>query len=186
MNFKRLFLVVWLAMQAATSALAKDQNTLMVGMLSDDFLGRSEHYGNLSFSSAMFTGRQSLGRASINYKIGIQETESDFEGVLQFDAATRLGASWHAGIGIVDRHWSFSNYTSLVLSRNAKPATAFYVSGAPSQAIGAPFSWLGQTTVDFFVGVTNDLGQPEDAKLAGFRFTTAPTSELDIELVRMI
>jgi hypothetical protein len=87
------------------------------------------------------------------------------------------------GIGTIDRHWSFSNNTSLILSHNARPSKSIYMklsnnfrhNKLPSEA-----NW----SFEIFNGDTEDSLRSAKSMLLGMRATLSPISGLDFELVQ--
>ncbi|MEO0937540.1 MAG: capsule assembly Wzi family protein [Pseudomonadota bacterium] len=192
MNFRYLaitaLVVTQWALPVAADSTGGTRHTLYFGALSDDFLGRAERYDTLAFSSASLSGQMDQGRLGLSYTLGVKQQlrNDDPEAALRFDASLQLGQNWRIGVGVKDRHWSPSQYTSLAISRNAEPAPAAYLSFSAPQANGRLLSWLGPTRGDIFIGVTDDPGQPDNAKFAGFRFAASPIAGLEIDLFRMI
>ncbi|MDC0096221.1 capsule assembly Wzi family protein [Amylibacter sp.] len=87
------------------------------------------------------------------------------------------------GIGKVDRHWSFSKNTSLILSNNAPPSESIYLKlddklgydWSPSKA-----HW----SLEVFNGFTDGSLNGSKSMLIGMRAILSPVEGLDFELIQ--
>jgi hypothetical protein len=87
------------------------------------------------------------------------------------------------GVGKVDRHWSFSDNTSLILSKNARPSKSIYLylenkfghDWLPSKA-----DW----SFEVFNGFTEGSLNSNKSMLLGARMILSPLEGLDFELVQ--
>jgi len=87
------------------------------------------------------------------------------------------------GVGSIDRHWSFSDNTSLILSKNARPIKSIYLKLEnrfnhyllPSEA-----SWSFETFNGFTEGSLNN----SSSMILGARATLTPILGLDFELIQ--
>jgi len=87
------------------------------------------------------------------------------------------------GVGIVDRHWSFSNTTSLILSNNARPSESIYLKF--ENRFG--YNWLpskADWSFEVFNGFTEDSLNGNKSMLLGLRAILSPVEGLDFELVQ--
>ncbi|QUS36060.1 capsule assembly Wzi family protein [Falsirhodobacter algicola] len=89
------------------------------------------------------------------------------------------------GLGAVDRNWSPSRFSSLILSDNADPIPSAYVVKRQYTAFDTPWlSWIGPWKGEFFVGQTDSDGNPDNTKLMGMRLQLQPVDGFEIDLVR--
>jgi hypothetical protein len=87
------------------------------------------------------------------------------------------------GVGAIDRHWSFSDKSSLILSHNARPFKSIYLrlknefeyNWMPSKA-----NW----SLEVFNGLTKGSLNGSKSMLLGARAVLSPIKGLDIELVQ--
>jgi hypothetical protein len=87
------------------------------------------------------------------------------------------------GVGSIDRNWSFSNNTSLILSQNARPTQSinlklenkFNYAWLPSEA-----NW----SFEAFNGINEGALNNTSSMLAGLRATLSPVEGLQFELVQ--
>ncbi|MDB9877761.1 capsule assembly Wzi family protein [Amylibacter sp.] len=87
------------------------------------------------------------------------------------------------GVGKVDRHWSFSKNTSLILSNNARPSESIYLKldnrlgydWSPSKA-----NW----SLEVFNGFTDGSLNGSKSMLLGMRAILSPFEGLDFELIQ--
>jgi hypothetical protein len=109
-------LSIALATSAATFASADSTEfKLTFGGITEDYLGRSEQYSTLGFNSIALSGAAEYGRLSASATVGKYQHGS-FETIANYDNSLALGAGdWQIGVGKIDRHWSPSKYTSLIL-----------------------------------------------------------------------
>jgi len=87
------------------------------------------------------------------------------------------------GIGKVDRHWSFSDNTSLILSNNARPSESFYLK--LKNRFG--YDWLpskANWSLEVFNGFTRGSLNNNKSMLLGIRAMISPVEELKFELIQ--
>jgi len=87
------------------------------------------------------------------------------------------------GVGKVDRHWSFSNNTSLILSKNARPFESIYLK--LENKFG--YDWLpskANWSFEAFNGFTKGSLNKSEAMLLGIRGIISPFKGLDFELIQ--
>lgn len=89
------------------------------------------------------------------------------------------------GIGKVNRNWSFSPITSLILSSNARPTSSIYFILDTEQKTNNPLtSWAGPVTFEIFNSLHSDTTKVDNAMLLGLRAIIEPTQNLKFELVK--
>ena len=87
------------------------------------------------------------------------------------------------GVGTVNRHWSFSNNTSLILSNNARPTDSIYLK--LENRFG--YDWLpskANWSLDVFNGFAEGSLNGTKSMLLGARVILSPLEGLDFELVQ--
>jgi hypothetical protein len=87
------------------------------------------------------------------------------------------------GIGKVDRHWSFSDNTSLILSNNARPSESIYLK--LKNRFG--YNWLppkANWSFEIFNGFTEGSLNSSKSMLLGMRAILSPVEGLDFELIQ--
>ena len=87
------------------------------------------------------------------------------------------------GVGTVDRHWSFSNNTSLILSNNARPFESIYLK--LENRFG--YDWLpskADWSLEVFNGFTEGSLNGNKSMLLGLRAILSPVEGLDFELIQ--
>jgi len=87
------------------------------------------------------------------------------------------------GVGIIDRHWSFSDNTSLILSNNARPFESIYLK--LENTFG--FDWLpskAKWSFEGFNGFTKGSLNGNKSMLLGMRAILSPVEGLDFELIQ--
>jgi hypothetical protein len=93
--------------------------------------------------------------------------------------------NWKLGIGAVDRLWSFSPHTSLILSRNARPVPSVYIKKDELTRFSSPLlSWVGRWNGEVFLGLDSQSRAFEDVYFFGARLVFEPFSDLQVELLR--
>jgi len=88
------------------------------------------------------------------------------------------------GAGKINRSWSFSPNTSLILSTNARPAKSVYLKLKKNKSKNPIFSWIGPWSFETFNSVLSNSTGPNDTMLLGFRTVNEPIKNLKIELVK--
>jgi hypothetical protein len=87
------------------------------------------------------------------------------------------------GVGAVDRHWSFSENTSLILSNNARPSESIYLK--LENRFG--YDWLPSKaawSLEAFNGFTEGSLSGSKSMLLGLRAVLSPVEGLDFELIQ--
>lgn len=89
------------------------------------------------------------------------------------------------GIGKINRNWSFSPNTSLILSKNARASNSIYFdihnNYRPKNLV---FSWVGPWSVETFNSVLSNSNTPENSMLLGLRLTIEPLDNLKLEFAK--
>ena len=88
------------------------------------------------------------------------------------------------GFGAVERNWSFSDKTSLILSHNARPFKSIYL----NLKDGFEYSWMpskANWSLEVFNGFTNNSFNNGESMLTGIRTILSPIKGLDFELVQV-
>ena len=152
---------------------------------------------NLTFFSERFLGVKNKlrysdkGIAKLDVRYGLKNLSSQLSFNYGDDKKYTLDGSYlqHTsdiitfGVGSIDRHWSFSNNTSLILSRNARPSKSIYLKldnefnydWLPSDA-----NWSVEAFNGFIKGAINN----SRSMIAGARFIFTPVEGLNFELVQ--
>ena len=158
---------------------------ITAGAISDDYLGRSEQFTSLGFNGFALTGSSEIGRLSASATISLAQHGS-IDALANYDISLALGAGdWHIGAGKINRHWSPSSHTSLILSRNAPAFHSAYIRKSEASTTDLPIlRWLGDWDGEFFVGTTDDAGQPDNALIMGMRARIRPINNLELDFVR--
>jgi hypothetical protein len=87
------------------------------------------------------------------------------------------------GVGIVNRHWSFSDKTSLILSHNARPIKSIYLKLNDE----FKYDWMSSKanwSLDVFNGLTEGSLNGGKSMLFGIRAILSPADGLDFELIQ--
>jgi hypothetical protein len=87
------------------------------------------------------------------------------------------------GVGKVDRHWSFSDNTSLILSKNARPSESIYLK--LENEFG--YDWLhskANWSLEVFNAYTEGSLNDSKSMLLGLRGIISPVEGLDFELIQ--
>jgi hypothetical protein len=87
------------------------------------------------------------------------------------------------GVGTVNRNWSFSDKTSLILSHNARPIKSIYLKLEDR----FKFGWLSSKanwSFEIFNGFTKGSLNNSESMLLGARAVVSPIEDLDFEIVQ--
>ncbi|MDA8645407.1 capsule assembly Wzi family protein, partial [Amylibacter sp.] len=87
------------------------------------------------------------------------------------------------GVGAVDRHWSFSNNTSLILSNNARPSKSIYLKLENRFGYG----WLpskANWSLEVFNGFSEGSLNGNKSMLLGVRAKSSPVEGLELEFIQ--
>lgn len=88
------------------------------------------------------------------------------------------------GFGKLERNWSFSPNTSLILSKNARPSDSLYFSFKNKKLNGLIPSQFGQWSFEAFNSKLSNENTVEGAMLLGMRAVIQPIEDLKFELVK--
>ena len=133
--------------------------------------------------SASTLGKHWAGQISVSYVDGERDTRH-----LRADDSYLAGllGNWQLGVGAIDRWWGPGWQSSLVLSNNARPVPALWVSRQVPYAPQSPWlHWIGPWDLRVFAGQLEHNRYVPNAKLLGARFVFKPWSHLQIGLTRM-
>lgn len=137
------------------------------------------NYGDTSSSLLLL---HEIGGASLSLGIAVDD---DGDAILEHSGISYDFGNVTLGFGNVERHWSFSDRTSLIMSGNAPSPTSFYVTAGQSTApTWWPMSWIGPWSVEVFNAWTEGSDSPNGAMLLGMRFVASPIEGLELEFVR--
>lgn len=128
--------------------------------------------GNFEFISKTFKGATSIGIYE-NDTIHLDDTyiQSTF-------GRASLGA------GSIERNWSFSPNSSLILSKNARPFHSVYFKLVDND--GFNMNWLSavkNTSIEMFNGIPESNENPKNSMLFGLRMTLS-INDFDLEAIR--
>lgn len=171
----------------ATSASAQTTFEFTLGGLTGDYLTRSEQMGQTAFNGLTLSAYGRAGNLDYSLSVATQIEEPN-DGIPEFELGLRFADdTWKLGVSKESRHWSPSEYTSLILSQNAESIPGIYIRKAKAtRSSYAILSWLGEYRGEFFTGRTNDSLNGDYALLIGNQFVFEPLDNLEIELVRTI
>ena len=89
------------------------------------------------------------------------------------------------GIGKINRHWSFSPYTSLILSSNARPSNSIYIkfnnTNKPHSLLS---SLVGPWSFEGFNSILSNSSGPQNSMLLGLRVVVEPIKNFKFELIK--
>jgi hypothetical protein len=89
------------------------------------------------------------------------------------------------GIGKVDRNWSFSPETSLILSKNARPANSIYfIYDNKKKSQNILTSWAGPISLEFFNSFPSGPRLVDESMLLGLRAVIEPVNNLMFEVTK--
>jgi hypothetical protein len=89
------------------------------------------------------------------------------------------------GFGAINRNWSFSPNTSLILSKNARPSKGVFLILKNGKGFNADFlSWLGPWEIEVFSNIISSQENPKNTILTGIRTVVEPSKKLKIEFLK--
>lgn len=89
------------------------------------------------------------------------------------------------GIGKINRNYSFSPNTSLILSKNARPSSSAYFSvNNLHRSNNLLFSWAGPWSFEAFNSILSNTSQPNNPMLLGMRAVIEPINNFQLEFVK--
>lgn len=182
---RKEFLWVLLQLVFLTSiAEAQEYSTaLEFGVASEPWLGQRETIGWGNNGIAKLSRAGAYGRINYNFSVS---SEADGRGaVLDGSYLSWNFGNWQFGAGAVERNWSPSEFTSLILSKNARPFPSVFLRKTEVSAFRSPlFAWLGPWDAELFIGQLEADTPTPHTKVLGARVEFEPVQGLTIELVR--
>jgi hypothetical protein len=88
------------------------------------------------------------------------------------------------GFGKINRNWSFSEHTSLILSNNARPSNSIYFLKKDSTSNGLLSSLVGPWSFETFNSVLSSSSRVKKPMLLGMRLIIEPYHNLKFELLK--
>jgi len=132
----------------------------------------------------------SVGLSSTRFDARLDASFADSEqdkGRLDGSYMAAAMGNWALGVGAVDRWWGPGWQSSLVLSHNARPAPAVFISRMESTPFQSRWlSWIGHWQANIFVAQLEHQRDPARSQLIGMRASFKPASSLEIGLSRTI
>ena len=158
----------------------KSNTTIWLNLSSDNYnFPKNYNYPILNNTLGIQTSKQYKkvnGKVSItrlsNEKLGFDKSHID----LNYKNFT-------VGVGKVNRHWSFSETTSLILSSNARPSNSAYfkLNHTSGDKI---FKLIGPWSIETFNSITSNNDAPKNSMLLGIRAVIEPIYNLKFELLK--
>jgi hypothetical protein len=151
------------------------------------FISHSEHF--LGLQNGLRSSDKNVGKFNINYDTNNSSSQLVFnyngnnnftldESYLQYSRGIVT-----FGVGAVDRHWSFSKNTSLILSHNARPSKSIYLklkNKLGNHYLRPKTNW----SIEVFNGFTEGSLDNANSMLFGIRAIITPIERLSFELVQ--
>jgi hypothetical protein len=151
----------------------------------------------LAFHSKLFLGLdnefRSTNNGKLNFGVKYNTNNSESQLALNYDGYNNFNLDRTYlqytqgiatfGVGAINRNWSFSNNTSLILSHNARPSKSIYLE--LKNKFG--YEWLpsdANWSIELFNGFTKGSLNKSKSMLLGARAVISPIESLDIELVQ--
>ena len=132
-------------------------------------------------ASASFSISSSTAQFEYSLSLNSSDTAVNFDGSF----AEWHSGGWTIGLGAIDRHWSPSAYSSLILSHNARPVPSIYAAYDAEAGIDFPLlEYLGPLSVETFHGQLEADRPIPNTKLFGARLTIEPIEDLKVSFVR--
>ena len=157
--------------------------TLSLQYIGEPFLGQRPALGFSGDYATTASLAGDRGPLAFELRFGIDEA---YSGVLLDGSFLEYRAGpWALGVGAPERTWGPSRYSSLVLSRNARPVPGAYLRRDPQRSEWFWLSWLGPIESEFFLGVLDGHATPNNPRFLGTHIGVEPLPGLEIEVVRM-
>ena len=153
-----------------------DGASLQLSLGGGDVLNSRQIYGTDNGAAVRGSYAQSLGQFDVGLNLAVEDSAQTFNADGSY-VNLNFG-DWVLGAGAVDRNWSFSPNTSLILSANARPVPTGYIRKALGQSASPLLSWIGPWGGEFF------LGEDNATNFMGARLELEPIAGLQLELLQ--
>lgn len=132
-----------------------------------------------------FSASFSISSSTAQFEYGLSLNSSDTAFNFDGSFAELHSGDWTIGLGAIDRHWSPSRYSSLILSDNARPVPSVYAAFDADGGIDLPLlKYLGPLSVETFHGQLEADRPVPHTKIFGARLTIEPIEDLEVSFVR--
>ena len=181
--YRNLFLLLFFILINIQPIFAQTQSVQIktnLTFFSENFLGTKNNlrYSNKGITKfdLKYDSKNSSSKLSLNFS---GDENYTFDGShLQYTSGIIT-----FGVGLIDRHWSFSKNTSLILSNNARPFESIYLK--LENRFG--YDWLpskANWSLEVFNGFTESSLNGSKSMLFGIRTILSPVEGLQFELVQ--
>lgn len=140
------------------------------------------NYSNFSNNNAGFQFKKDYNNISSNLTLNYTNKNK-----LSFDQSF-IDYSYRNltfGVGKINRNWSFSPHTSLILSENARPMDSAYLTiRNQKKPTNFLFSWVGPWSFETFNASPSNSDGIKDSMLLGIRATIEPVNNLKLEIAK--
>jgi hypothetical protein len=153
-----------------------DERSIQFSLDTQKHLGSRGIYGTSSKASIRGSYTKTFGKLDLGLSLAASDDAQSFDADGSYINLTF--GDWVLGAGAVDRNWSYSPNTSLILSANARPIPTGYIRKNLSQSKSPLFSWVGPWGGEFF------LGEDNGKNFLGTRLEFEPIPSLHLELVQ--
>jgi hypothetical protein len=180
---KFLFLFLFFFVANIQPVFAQKQNVQIsssIAIFSEKFLGLKNEYRSPARPTTKLSIKYDLNNYSsklaLNYNVNEKYT-------LDGSYLQHVSGILTYGVGAIDRHWSFSENTSLILSQNARPTKSIYLKLQDNFR----YNWLptnANWSLDIFNGTNEGSLNNTKSMLLGARAILSPVKGLDFELVQ--
>ena len=179
---KLIFLFIFCVAINAKPIFAKDQTVQMntdLTFLSGKYLGVKNGLRPADEGMATLNVKYNSNNASSQLALNYKKNDK-----ITFDGSYFKYTSGIAtfGLGLINRHWSFSDNTSLILSQNARPSKSIYLQLKDS----FKYDWVpskANWSFEVFNGFTEGSLNNTKSMLTGSRATLSPIEGLSFEFV---
>ncbi len=179
--FSQLAWTLSALLMSVTTASA-DGATLQLSFGTRDILHNRQVNG--TNGKALIRGRytKSFGKVDLGISLAAEDAAQTFNSDGSY-VNLNFG-DWVLGAGAVDRHWSYSPHTSLILSANARPMRSAYLKKTTNASTSPLLSWAGPWGGEFFVGQSSGGPGSGDVDFMGARLELEPVTGLKAEFIQ--
>ncbi|MDC1398217.1 capsule assembly Wzi family protein [Octadecabacter sp.] len=157
-------------------AIKAESTTIQLSLGGGEVLNSRQIFGASSQAAIRSSYATTFGRLDLQLSLAAEDNAKTFNADGSY-VNLNLG-DWLLGAGAVDRNWSYSPNTSLILSANARPMPTGYIRKNLSQSTSPLFSWIGPWGGELFLG--DDNGK----NFLGARLELEPLNGLKFELIQ--
>ena len=158
------------------STVKADSATIQLSFGGGEVFNSRQIYGTSNKAAIRGNYAKNFGRLDVGLSLAAEDNVRAFNADGSY--VNLSFGDWVLGAGAIDRNWSYSPNTSIILSANSRPMPTGYLRKNLNQSTSPLLSWIGTWGTEFFLGKVNGKN------FMGTRLELVPLTGLKVELLQ--